>query len=297
MEFFARYRILNRHDVSYFFCRDCQFLRTEKPYWLEEAYSQAIAATDTGIVLRNLKIARQLTCILPLLFDAKAKFVDMAGGTGLLTRLMRDNGFDFYWEDLYCANVLAAGFEAPRGAAGFDAVTAFEAVEHMERPYEFIEQCMRRSSGGTFIFATELFEPPAPKAGWWYLSTATGQHISFFSALALQRIAQRLGVSFLSHRGLHMFTRLPITARAYRKALNGESSGRFEKVMKKRRGFTDVDHELMTRRLIGVDENSSGVASTSGDIPADGWLARTTKRWKSSLNKRLRRLDRFRPRV
>lgn len=287
MQFFATYRILNRHDVAYFFCGECRFLRTEKPYWLEEAYSQAIAATDTGIVLRNLKIARQLTCVLPLMFDAKARFIDMAGGTGLLTRLMRDNGFNFFWEDLYCANVLAAGFDAPRGAAGFDAVTAFEAVEHMEHPYDFIEQCLQRSTSGTFIFTTELFKPPAPQADWWYLSTATGQHISFFSELALQRAAQRMGVRFLSHRGLHMYTRLPIAPHAYRKALNGENKGLFERVMRKRKGFTDTDHALMTRRLTGAEDLAELVA-THEEARVDGWLARTTRRWKSSLNKRLR---------
>lgn len=32
-----RARVLNRHEVTYFYCGSCQHLRTEKPYWLELA--------------------------------------------------------------------------------------------------------------------------------------------------------------------------------------------------------------------------------------------------------------------
>jgi hypothetical protein len=34
-------------------------------------------------------------------------FVDIGGGYGLLTRLMRDRGFDFYWKDPHCENIFA----------------------------------------------------------------------------------------------------------------------------------------------------------------------------------------------
>jgi hypothetical protein len=268
-------RVLSRYDVEYFRCPRCEFLRTEKPYWLDEAYSRAIAATDTGIVVRNLNISRQLTFVLPQLFQSDARYLDVAGGTGLMTRLMRDNGFDFYSEDRYCDNVMAFGFDGEVGAGRYAAVTAFEALEHMEQPLEFIQSSLERSSSGTFIFSTELFKSPIPKQEWWYFSLATGQHIAFFSARTLQCLADRLRVNFLTHRGLHVFSRLPISARRYRRALDQAGSRLFARTRKRNASLTDRDHHAMTERAVAsgkcVDKDSSASAGTfsfdaSGDI-------------------------------
>src|SRR5215510_13976414 len=82
--------VLQKYEVRYFHCVGCGLLQTESPYWLEEAYSAVIADTDTGVVSRNLDIARRLTSLLYLCFDPAASYVEFAGGYGLLTRLMRD---------------------------------------------------------------------------------------------------------------------------------------------------------------------------------------------------------------
>lgn len=144
--------VLQRHQVTYFQCADCGFLRTQNPTWLDEAYSSAIARSDTGLVVRNLQIARHLACVLDAFFEPDGRFLDTAGGTGLLTRLMRDTGFDFWWEDPYCENVMAAGFEVAPAASDFEAVTAFEALEHMVNPMEFIKDSLSRSRTKTLIF-------------------------------------------------------------------------------------------------------------------------------------------------
>ena len=255
MVYIASALVLGQYTVRYFSCPDCRFFRTEKPYWLAQAYSHPIAATDTGIVLRNLKIARQLTCLLPQLLGNQVRCIDVAGGTGLLTRLMRDNGFDFYWEDAYCQNVMAYGFEASTSKLEFDVVTAFEALEHMEQPYEFIKSCVARASTGTFIFTTELFEPPMPAPDWDYFSRTTGQHISFFSLPTLQRIAQQLDLQFYSHQGLHVLTRIPFSEDTFRYLLDQDGRGLFEYVMRNRHSLTHTDHEMMVQRL--RDENSA----------------------------------------
>ena len=36
--------------------------------------------------------------------------LDIGGGTGLLTRLLRDVGFEAQWSDEYCDNIFAQGF-------------------------------------------------------------------------------------------------------------------------------------------------------------------------------------------
>ena len=239
--------VLGRHEVRYWSCPACGHFRTEKPYWLEQAYSRAIAGADTGLVMRNLGIARQLACVLHEFFDHAGTYLDTAGGTGLLTRLMRDVGFDFRWEDPYCENVLAHGFDAAPGGAGYEAVTAFEAIEHMQDPLGFVRGCLERSRTRTLIFSTELFEGAEPPRDWWYFAFPTGQHISFFSRRTLEQLAARLGVTFLSHAGLHALTSRDIAPRAWRKVLD-QVGRRHEKVAKKMQSLTLADHEAMLRR-------------------------------------------------
>ena len=53
-DFFGEASLLKKHRVRYFRCGKCGFIQTETPYWLEEAYSSAIASQDVGIMSRNL---------------------------------------------------------------------------------------------------------------------------------------------------------------------------------------------------------------------------------------------------
>ena len=57
-------KILQKYNVQYFQCPKCGFISTEKPYWLDEAYSDAIADSDTGYVYRNLDFAKRISRIL-----------------------------------------------------------------------------------------------------------------------------------------------------------------------------------------------------------------------------------------
>lgn len=40
--------VLAKHQVVYFACPVCEFIQTEKPYWLEEAYASNINRMNTG---------------------------------------------------------------------------------------------------------------------------------------------------------------------------------------------------------------------------------------------------------
>lgn len=200
-------KLLHKYEVDYFFCENCGFLQTEEPYWLDEAYDSAIADTDTGLVQRNIGIANKLASILYFLFDKDGKYLDMAGGYGLLTRLMRDIGFDFYWSDRYCQNIFAKGFDSTNTSKTFSAVTAFEVLEHIYDPLDFIQQALKETQTSTIIFSTELFkgQPPTPTS-WWYYTPETGQHISFFQNQTLNFIANKLSLNIYSCKDLHVLT-------------------------------------------------------------------------------------------
>jgi hypothetical protein len=97
--------MLAKYDVVYFRCASCGFVQTEEPHWLPESYSSAINDVDIGPINRAITSSRLLEGIILTSFDKAGKFVDYGGGHGVLVRLMRDRGFDFYWRDPHCENL------------------------------------------------------------------------------------------------------------------------------------------------------------------------------------------------
>ena len=208
--------VLGKYLIGYFHCAHCGFLQTEETYWLDEAYNSAIAAADTGLVQRNLSLSKKLSVLLFFTFGRDSKYLDVAGGYGMLTRLMRDIGFDFYWFDKYCENLMARGFEAIEGSP-FTAITAFEVLEHVPDPLGFISESMELAQSRTMIFSTVLYEgtPPKPES-WWYYTLETGQHISFFQRRTLQVIAEKLGLNCYSRGSIHLLTDKIISSSRFR---------------------------------------------------------------------------------
>ncbi len=199
--------LLKKYNVSYRQCPNCGLLQTEDPFWLNEAYGDAVGISDTGLLMRNLRLSKQLAGLLYFGFNATDAFLDVAGGYGLLTRLMRDYGFDYYWEDLHCSNLIARGFEADKSSKPFSALSAFEVLEHVYNPLSFIQNKINQHGCRTFIFTTELYDGNViPPKEWWYYSFKAGQHITFYNSKTLETLAARLGLQFYTINGLHIFT-------------------------------------------------------------------------------------------
>jgi len=198
-------KILKKYDVVYYICDNCGFLQTEEPYWLEESYHAAITVSDTGGLLRSLSLTEITSILIYFLFDKNARYLDFAGGYGLLTRRMRDIGFNFYWQDRYSPNLLARGFEYNNDLGTVEVVTSFESFEHFENPLEEIETMLSVSK--TIIFTTDLLPNPIPKPDdWYYYGLHHGQHISFYSSQTLQFIANRYHLNLYSIDSLHILT-------------------------------------------------------------------------------------------
>ena len=195
---FSRAKILDRHDVEYFRCPACGYVQTEEPYWLAEAYADAITHADVGLVQRNLRRAPIVTALIGAFFRADGKFIDYGGGYGLLVRLMRDAGFDFYRYDRHCANLFAQGFEAePEGRGEYELLTAMELFEHFADPIGEIEGMLGYSR--SIFFTTLLLPEPTPRPGeWWYYVPDQGQHVSFYTRKSLEVIAERFGLALVT---------------------------------------------------------------------------------------------------
>jgi hypothetical protein len=198
--------ILNKYDVQYYSCDYCGFIQTESPYWLEEAYSSAIALSDIGLIGRNIKLASFCSAIIPLYYDPQGVFLDYGGGNGMFVRMMRDKGFDFRWMDKYSENQFAKGFEAPTEQK-YSLVTAFELFEHLPQPLESIGEMFGYSD--TIILSTRLLPNwgIAPE-DWWYFATDSGQHVSLYSKESLELIAKIFNVQLSSNGiSIHILSR------------------------------------------------------------------------------------------
>ena len=208
-------RILNKYDIQYFYCDNCGFMQTEEPYWLEEAYSEAISISDTGVMARNISFAETAGILFNILCDRNQKFLDYGGGYGIFTRLMRDKGFDFYWYDKYAKNLVARGFEGKIEDSIYSAVTSFENFEHFYDPMGDIETIFNLTD--IVLFSTDLLPNPVPSPSeWWYYCLEHGQHISFFSLKSLEFIAKQYGYFFISNgTNLHVLSKKKISPKIF----------------------------------------------------------------------------------
>lgn len=203
-------KVLNKYDVPYYQCIQTGFIQAAIPYQLSEAYDSAIAKLDIGLVSRNMQFADRTARLLKKKFNLAAGscFLDYAGGYGLFTRLMRDKGFNFYTTDPYCTNLFAEfhDFKDLEKGTNFELVTAFEVFEHLYDPLKEIQNMFQYSDN--LLFSTEIQPKNIKKlADWWYFVPETGQHISFYTLVSLELIAQKLGKYFYSDGcSLHLFS-------------------------------------------------------------------------------------------
>ena len=160
---------------------------------------------------------------------------------------MRDIGFDFYWQDLHCNNLLSRGFEYQHETnKDIELLTAFEVFEHLVNPIEEIQKMVDIS--GNIVFSTLLLPGKTPKPmEWWYYGFEHGQHISFYSHKTLSFIAQKFGLNFYSYKDVHIFTKRKINFNLFKTLIILSRFGLFFYVRKNLISKTWEDHLLFTK--------------------------------------------------
>jgi hypothetical protein len=235
-------KVLGKYNVQYFRCKNCEYIFTEEPYWLEAAYKQAINIFDTGILERNLNFRKLVSILIYFFFDKQKKYLDYAGGYGIFTRLMRDVGFDFYWDDPFCENILVKGFEYNSNEKNsIQLLTAFEVFEHLVDPVAELERMLKISK--SIVFSTELIPESLSKPEeWWYYAFEHGQHISFYSKKTLETLAGKFNLYFYSYKNLFLFTDKKFSRLVFNSAMSLNKLGLFMFVKKVLKSKTMEDH-------------------------------------------------------
>jgi len=197
-------KILKKYSIKYYHCKKCDFIQTEEPYWLDEAYSRSINLSDTGYMSRNIFYSKRVSILLYLMFGKNGVFLDYAGGYGVFVRLMRDIGFNFILDDKYTENLFAGGFEWDKKKK-VNAITLFEVFEHFVDPINELENLLTISD--TIIFSTDLHPDPIPKPeNWGYFGLDHGQHISFYSKNTFNYIADKYNLNYYNDGSFHILT-------------------------------------------------------------------------------------------
>src|ERR1700722_6936912 len=124
--------ILGRYSVNFLKCQVCESLQPQRPFWIAESYTVAIAATDTGAMVRNLQ-CHAAVYVVAALCQVRGRLLDSGGGAGVLCRMLRDHGFDAHLSDKHADPVFARAFSIPIDecrAGDFALVSAVEVLEH-----------------------------------------------------------------------------------------------------------------------------------------------------------------------
>lgn len=245
--------VLGRYAAEYRRCCGCGLLWINRPHWLNEAYASPIAATDTGLISRNLVLARMTAGILWCSRRVGQPLVDMAGGHGVLVRLLRDRGVDAWWDDPYAENIVARGFEAgqrPDELPTGGVATAFEVLEHLPDPIATMREMLDRWQPTLLIASTETIGDATPPQDWPYYSHITGQHITFYTIESLRVLGDAVGLPYAQSRGnLHVFGD---TKGWSLKWAAGPLSRLWSARLARRRGsLTERDRVVLTERLQG----------------------------------------------
>lgn len=247
---FASAKILGKYDICYFQCTHCDFVQTEPPYWLDEAYSNVIVDSDIGLVGRNFKLSQFTYSVVVSIFGNSGKYVDYGGGYGLFVRLMRDKGVKFYRYNPFCENLFAKSFDAELPGDGhYSLVTAFEVFEHLTKPLDEIEKML--TFAPSIFFSTVLLPHSRPKPQeWWYYSLDGGQHVSIFSRKSLEIISESFGLHLYSNEhSYHLLTNKPISPLLFRLAISNKGSRILNRLMRQP-SLLGEDYYLVTGRKL-----------------------------------------------
>ena len=195
-------------------CSKCEFAFYPDQSWINQSFSDDLNSLDVGAADRTVISADYLSVMLKSQKLSHGKFLDYGGGYGLLSRIMRDRGFNFENFDPFTRQIFPTSGLRMNNSLDqkYDAITLIEVALHFEDPLEEFRRLLQLTN---VLFFTAVLTDEELDHDWWYLSPETGQHIALFSQKTLATLAEKLGVNLTSDgRFFHIFHRENLTKKA-----------------------------------------------------------------------------------
>lgn len=163
---------------------NCGSLYVENVNWLDEAYQNNIDPGLVQRVLNNKSLIYGLSKIINI-----QNLLDYGGGSGLLTRLLRDYSISSYSSDKYVENIFSSEYNFQDNKF-YDFVNLSEIIEHFDNPYNEFNKILEYKPSYLLI-STELYNNQ--NKDWWYFALDEGQHIYFYSKECLEMFFNEKG--------------------------------------------------------------------------------------------------------
>jgi FkbM family methyltransferase len=204
--------------VYYYSCGTCRFcFAPDFSKWTLGDFEQQIYNDDYILFdpdYLDIRPRNNAKALLELFGAGKGeiKHLDYGGGNGLLSRLLRQAGWNSVSYDPFVDRDLK-----PEELGTFNLITAYEVFEHVPDIQALMKNLTTLlDEAGVVLFSTLLNDGELhsnTRITWWYASPRNG-HISLFSHQSLQSLASRAGLVFHSFSpGLHAFWKMvPIWA-------------------------------------------------------------------------------------
>ncbi len=206
----GKYLPLSGIPIYYFLCDNCDFcFSPEICAWSINDFETKIYNNDYVMVDPDYvdNRPRQNAEYLVNMFSnqkAAIRHLDYGGGEGMLSRLLREQGFDSTSYDPFVDKHITN-----EELGKFNLITAFEVFEHVPSVNELKKQLVSLlSDDGIILFSTLLSDGHIKRherLTWWYASPRNG-HISLYSNKSLSIIAEQEQFAFGSFSdGFHIF--------------------------------------------------------------------------------------------
>ncbi|APV52292.1 hypothetical protein BWI17_04755 [Betaproteobacteria bacterium GR16-43] len=198
--------------VAYFRCGDCGFtFAPELCAWTLEEFEARIYNADYALVdpdYLDLRPRANAASLVPMLGERgrAIRHLDFGGGNGLLSRLLREAGWQSTSYDPFVDRDVSL---ATLGR--FDLITAFEVFEHVPDVQQLMASVASLlAPDGVVLFSTMASDGhlhAGQRIDWWYAAPRNG-HISLYSRKSLDILAEQQGLKFGSfNEGFHAYFR------------------------------------------------------------------------------------------
>lgn len=248
--------LLERYQVGYYRCGECESLMTERPTWTAEAYSNTSRPTDVAAAGRVEQCRILLFWLWKLFrFRATDRLLDWGGGDGLMVRKLRDDGINALLYDEYTKNNYAIGFEGDPDEH-YSVITAFEVWEHLTDPRTDLQR-MFAYQPKVLLISTGFYR--GQDKNWHYLAPWSGRHVFFWSPKAMEKVGKLFGYDVIVGKCHALFFRPDLVGPFRRKllqpwlALHGTRIKHLFWVLWPKRSLRPHDRAIMARQIEGKD--------------------------------------------